>query len=221
MNRDPDHTEGEQERLLLRRGARALGVELSEGQEEALLRYLDLLYVWNRSAGLTRIPREKAVRLHLLDSLAAQAALAEADRSPCLDLGTGGGLPGLVLAVANPGRDFVLAESNRRRCSFLLEAVRVLGIANVRVAQGDVADLPQSSPYPLVISRAFRPPAEFLAIASGLTAKGGRVVLLMADPSETDLSALEAGSGLVLKDCRRLVLPGGDEPRAIVVFAKP
>lgn len=199
----------------LEEGARELGVELTPDQRARLLRYLDLIYVWNRAAGLTTISRDNALRLHLLDSLAAATAIHE---GPCLDLGTGAGLPGLVLAVATPELSFVLVESNRKRCSFLLEVIRLLPVANARVVESAVEDLPAEELYPTVISRAFRPPAEFLAIARGLVRPRGEVVLLLASPSESDLARLEEGVGFPVAACHRLTLPGGREPRAIVTF---
>lgn len=216
------HSEhGRSEGRQLADGARELGVPLDDAQRDILLRYVDLLYVWNRAAGLTTIPRENAVRLHVLDSLAAAPVLAAAPRGaegPVVDLGTGAGLPGLVLAVARPETSFVLVESNRKRCSFLLEALRVLALANVRVVESAVEDLPREVLYPTVISRAFRPPAEFLQIARRLVAPGGSIVLLLADPTDEDLAALEQGIGLAVEVCRRVRLPGGIEPRAIVRF---
>jgi len=199
----------------LREGCGELGVSLSETQYDKLLRYLDLLYIWNRAAGLTTIPRENAVRLHLLDCLAARFAV---DRGPCLDLGTGAGLPGMVLAIAAPAIDFVLVESNRKRCSFLLEVIRVLVVPNATVQQCDVESLPNDFRYPIVMSRAFRPPAEFLVIAAPLVASQGRVVLLMADPTQLTLDDLAAGSGMKVEGIRRLRLPGGGEPRSIVTL---
>lgn len=188
---------------------------MSPSQYDKLLRYLDLLYIWNRAAGLTTIPRQDAVRLHLLDSLAALAAV---DQGPCLDLGTGAGLPGMVLAIASPAMEFVLVESNRKRCSFLLEVIRVLGVPNARLVQGDVESLPHYPSYPVVVSRAFRPPAEFLAIAVPLVEPGGKVVLLMADPTQKVLDELASGCGFPIEGVRRVRLPAGGEPRAIVSF---
>lgn len=203
---------------LLRAGCLELGVALSPEAEGKLLRFVDLIYVWNRAAGLTTIPRDNAVRLHVLDSLAALGAI---DQQPCLDLGTGAGLPGLVLAMASPATSFVLVESNRRRCSFLLEAVRVLALGNVRVVESSVEALPQDIRYPLVISRAFRPPAEFLDIAAGLVESGGKIVLLLAEPTEDDLAGLAGSVGMPVETVSRLQLPGGGEPRAIVSFRAP
>ena len=199
----------------LQSGAAELGVALSSEQEAELLRYLDLIYVWNRAAGLTTIVRANAVRLHLLDSL---ATLASVSGNPCLDLGTGAGLPGLVLAIVTPATSFVLVESNRRRCSFLLEVVRVLGLRNVQVIESDVESLPKDIRYPVVISRAFRPPPEFARIASRLVAGDGRVVMMLADPTSSELEELKAVSGLRVAETRRFSLPGGGERRTVVVL---
>jgi len=200
---------------LLRAGCEELGVALTTAQHDQLLRYLDLFYVWNRSAGLTTIARTDAVRLHLLDSLAALGAVAG---DLCLDLGTGGGLPGVALAIASPATRFVLVESNRRKCSFLLEAVRTAGLGNVRVVEADYERFEPDERFPTVISRAFRPPPEFLAISRRFLAPQGRVVLLLADPSEQELRDLAFGGGFSLEGCRRLRLPGGGEPRAVATF---
>jgi 16S rRNA (guanine527-N7)-methyltransferase len=200
---------------LLSEGCDELGVSLSASQHDLLLRYLDLLYVWNRSAGLTTIARPDAVRLHLLDSLAAVDAITG---GPCLDLGTGGGLPGIVLAVVRPALSFVLVESNRRKCSFLLEVVRSLGLANVRVIESDYDRFAPEQSFPIVVSRAFRPPAEFLEISHRFVAPGGHVVLLLADPSDSELAVLAEESGFRIESCRRVKLPRGREPRTVVAF---
>ncbi len=203
------------EAALLEQGARELGVDLGEETARRLLAYLDLVYVWNRHAGITTIARPDAVRLHVLDSLAVASELGG---SPVLDLGTGGGLPGMVLAIVLPERDFVLAESNRKRCSFLHEVVRQLGLRNVRVVEGDVDRLSEPAGYPTVVSRAFRPPLEFLRTARPLVAAGGKVLLLTAAVADEELRTLGAGAGLDLVAAKRFELPGGREPRAIASF---
>jgi 16S rRNA (guanine527-N7)-methyltransferase len=200
---------------LLREGCEELGVSLTPAQHETLLRYLDLIYVWNRSAGLTTIARTDAIRLHLLDSLAALDAVPE---GPCVDLGTGAGLPGMVLAAARPAVSFVLVESNRRKCSFLLEAARSLSLANVQVVESDYERFTPDPRFPTVISRAFRPPADFLEISRRFVGPHGHVVLLLADPSDAALAELADQAGFRITSCRRLLLPGGGEPRAVVRF---
>jgi 16S rRNA (guanine527-N7)-methyltransferase len=211
VNSGPARGEAE----LLREGCEDLGMGLTAAQHESLLAYLDLLYVWNRSAGLTTIPRRDAVRLHLLDSLAALSAI---DTGPCLDLGSGGGLPGLVLAIACPSLSFVLLESNRRKCSFLLEAARITELANVRVLESNYERFQPEAPFPTVVSRAFRPPAEFLRVAQRFVQPAGRVVLMLAGMTEDELSSLACSSGYALVGCRRFQLPFGREPRTIATF---
>ncbi len=205
------------DRELLSTGSRELGVELDEEQTSSLLTFLDQIYIWNRLAGLTTIPRENAARLHILDSLAARPFVRT---GPCLDIGTGAGLPGLVLAVVLPAVRFVLVESNRKRCSFLSETSRLLGLKNVEIVQSDIETFAPEPRYPTVISRAFRPPSEFLQIAGKLVREDGEIVLLMADPTTEFLSELERNSGFSASRERRFALPGGGEPRTIVSFRR-
>ncbi len=200
---------------LLEEGSAALGTALTPEQTGRLLGYLDLLYVWNRTAGLTTIPPGDAVRLHVLDSLSVLPSIVD---GPCLDLGTGAGLPGIVLAIARPDVLVELVESNRKKCSFLLEAVRRLGLRNVRVLQTDADALPEDRKFPTVVSRAFRQPLEFLRTAVRFVAPDGRILLMTANATDTDLRELAGNSGLTLQRCRRLSLPAGDEPRAVATF---
>lgn len=202
-----------EEAAALESGAVELGVELDRTRTERLLAYLELLYAWNRNIGLTTVPREKAVRLHLLDSLSA-SALVEA--GPCLDLGSGAGLPGLVLAIARPDLEFTLLDSSRRRCSFLLEARRRLLVSNVRVVEGDAGSAMTTGSFPVVLSRAFRPPREFLAIGRRFVAEGGCIVLMGSDLGDPELEALSRDSGLGVDRVLRLRLPGGPESRTLV-----
>jgi 16S rRNA (guanine527-N7)-methyltransferase len=211
--------ESRTEQELLAAGAQALGFALDSKQVEILVRYLDLLYFWNRSAGLTAIARPDAVRLHLLDSLLALPLPAS---DTCADLGTGAGLPGIVLAVTDPQRRFTLVETNRRKCSFLMEAVRSLDLSNVEVVERDADHLvADGRRFPLVVSRAFRSPLAFLRTAAGLLERGGQAVSMLANPSESEVAALVADSGLVLLEERRSLLPGGGEPRTILVLGFP
>lgn len=98
---------------LLRRGAAQLEIALTAEQEEKLLAYVALLHKWNKAYNLTAIrePRDMVVR-HLLDSLAVLPWLSEAET---LDVGTGAGVPGIVLAVMRTEQNFVLLDSNGKK----------------------------------------------------------------------------------------------------------
>ncbi len=205
------------EQSRLRRGAEELGVSLGEAELDKLLAFLERLYLWNKSAGLTSIDRSQAVRLHLLDSLAAVPLLEGAAR--IADLGSGPGLPGIPLAIALPSSQLVLVESRRRKCSFLCETVRELGLDNCRVEQIDAYDYSGAEGLDAVIARAFLAPADLLALAAPLLRPGGRL-LVMAGHAHIDdqLHESAAGLGLSRRQVVKLQLPGGNESRQLLVF---
>jgi 16S rRNA (guanine527-N7)-methyltransferase len=115
---------------------------------------------------------------HLIESLALRALLRGRRLA---DIGTGAGLPGVPLAIAEPGREFSLIESRLKRVRFLRHVTAELGIANATVVHGRAEDLPTGAPFDTVLARAVAPPAELLAIARPLTAPGGVLLLLTAE----------------------------------------
>ena len=206
------------ERDRLVQGCAALGVPLEAADPDRLLAYLEQLYTWNSSASLTTVPRSQALRLHLLDSLAAAQSLAPL--GSVADLGSGGGLPGLPLAVVRPGARFSLIERRRRRCSFLSAAARTLHCDNVEVVNAVVADLPDQT-FDCVISRAFRDPQTFVNAAYRLLQPGGRVVVMAARLEERLPAALAASQeDLEVVEDGAFTLPGGDEARRILVLQR-
>ncbi len=202
----------------LMEGAHTLGVALTAEQAERLLDYLDRLYLWNRSARLTSVAAEDAPRLHLLDSLSLFPLLDGA--RTVADLGCGAGLPGIPLALVEARTAFTLVESNRRKCNFVRESVRALGLDNVRVVEGDVTKLAASGErFAAVVGRAFRPPLEFVRLAARLIEDGGSIVVMGGRLSDGTVEAAAAAvPGLRLLDDRRFTLPGGSERRRIVVL---
>ncbi|MBI5505483.1 MAG: 16S rRNA (guanine(527)-N(7))-methyltransferase RsmG [Deltaproteobacteria bacterium] len=208
-----------EERDALVCGATDLGVVLNAEQASKLIDFLDLLYVWNRASRLTKVVREDAVRIHLLDSLSVCPLLSP---RTVADLGSGAGLPGIPLAVARPDLRFHLVESNRRRCSFLYEVVRTLDLSNASVVETDVESLGRSGrSFDTVLSRAFRPPAEFLVIAGRLLAVGGRAIVMGGESRPCVSScSLEHRAVLEVEFERRLALPLGGEKRSLVALRR-
>jgi len=200
-------------------GARSLGVELAEEQASDLVDFLDVLYFWNRSTRLTSIVRAEAVRLHLLDSLSAAPAL---DSGTVADLGSGAGFPGVPLSVARPDIRFCLVESNRRRCSFLHEALRRLGRTNVSVLETDVETLVRGGRrFDTVVSRAFRPPLDCLELARELVPVGGRAIIMSGPQGRADVGfTSRLASAMALESERCLVLPSGNETRMLMTFRR-
>jgi 16S rRNA (guanine527-N7)-methyltransferase len=210
----------EAEALELGVGARELGVELDDQQVETLLAYLDLLYFWNASAGLTSVDRDAAVRLHVCDSLAVLPDLVGVGE--LVDLGSGGGLPGIPIAIARPHVRVVLVESKRRKASFLNEAVRTLRLGNCVVLEEDARVLGASGRrFDALTARAFMPPAQVVELAAPMVAEGGILALLCGPQVDADELSGEKHSGLLrLRSARAYRLPGSSESRRIIVLER-
>ncbi|HEU0204802.1 MAG TPA: 16S rRNA (guanine(527)-N(7))-methyltransferase RsmG [Burkholderiaceae bacterium] len=140
------------------------------------MRFAALLLRWNAIHNLTAIERAADVGpLHLLDSLAIIPALQ--DRAPpgelrILDVGSGGGLPGIPLAIAWPHAHVVLLDKVRKKTAFLQHAKTQLQLANVEVAHARV-EAWQAPPFPLIVSRALTTLSDFVALTDHLLAEGG------------------------------------------------
>jgi 16S rRNA (guanine527-N7)-methyltransferase len=165
-----------------------MAVPLNESARERLIAYLRLLTHWNGAYNLTAVrdPREMVPR-HLLDSL---SVLPYLEGEQCLDVGSGAGLPGLVLAVARPAAAWVLLDSSAKKCRFLTHAKGQLAIDNVRVERSRVEDFHPGARFSTIISRALSTLAEFVAGTEHLLAPGGRLLAMKGRNAEHDLSAL-------------------------------
>lgn len=168
-------------------GLAAMEVDLEEQRRGQLIAYLGLLQRWNRAYNLTAVrdPLEMVNR-HLLDSLSALPYL-RAGR--CLDVGSGAGLPGLVLAVARPDLAWVLLDSNAKKCRFLEHVRLVLQVENVRVERCRVEDFHPGAVFSTIISRALSNLADFVSGASHLLAPGGCLLAMKGRNAQHELAA--------------------------------
>ena len=164
----------------LHTGLTALGEDPASHPCNKYLSYLHLLQHWNRAYNLSGI-RAPARMLthHVLDSL---AVLPHLHGVRCLDVGSGAGLPGLILALARPETHWVLLDSNGKKVRFLNQCVRELAIANVEVVQARVESYEPAAPFDTIISRAFGSLVEFHVATVRLLAPGG-VLLAMKGPA--------------------------------------
>ena len=182
-----------------------------------LRRYLDLLARWNRTYNLTAIrdPGEM-VTLHLLDSLSMHAHVDGVSR--LADLGTGAGLPGIPLAIARPGLEVTLVESNGKKARFLREAVRSLGLANARVAESraEAVDLPGA--FDAITARAMATLADILAGGGHLLAPGGRLLAMKGVRPDAEVAALPVG--WEVQAIHPLAVPGLGAERHLVVVGR-
>ncbi|MBI5626279.1 MAG: 16S rRNA (guanine(527)-N(7))-methyltransferase RsmG [Nitrosomonadales bacterium] len=166
----------------LQQGIVQLGIALDVEAQRKLLDYLALLYKWNKVYNLTAIhDPQQMVSHHLLDSLAVMPHLWA---GRWLDVGCGAGLPGLVLAVAQPDWQFTLLDSNNKKTSFVQQAVIELDLRNVSVYCVRVEEWQPTERFDGIISRAFSELGEFLRNTRHLLAQHGRWAAMKGAPQQ-------------------------------------
>ena len=168
-------------------GIKALSLDLNEKQTEQLLDYLALLAKWNSVYNLTSVrdPRQMVTH-HLLDSLAAVPAFVDARN--VLDVGAGGGLPGIVLAIARPDIAVSLIDTVHKKTAFLKQVKAELQLANVTVYTAKVQEVVVPAPFDVITSRAFADLSDFVNWSGHLLEQGGRFIALkgVAPPEEQE-----------------------------------
>lgn len=194
-------------------GIAELGITATPEQHEKLLGYLALLRKWNAVYNLTAIrDQEQMVSHHLLDSLAVLPYLWP---KRWLDVGCGGGLPGLVLAVMRPDWSFTMLDSNSKKTGFVQQAAIELGLRNVNVYCARVEDWQATEKYDGIISRAFAEAGEFVALTRHLLADGGRWAAMKGAP-EQELARLP--EGIRVEKIVTLRVPKLEAARSLVVL---
>jgi 16S rRNA (guanine527-N7)-methyltransferase len=191
-----------------------MGVELDQAQVALLHRYLDLLQKWNAAYNLTAIRSRAAMEVeHVLDSLAVAPHLPAAPAT-VVDVGTGAGLPGLVLAIARPQHRYVLVDSNGKKTRFLTQAAHELGLANVEVRQARIEDLPVPAGEVTVVSRAFAALPDMAQACAALLAAGAQLLAMKGLCPDEEMAALPA----TVRVARviPLMVPGLDKARHLV-----
>lgn len=194
---------------------------LDEALAAPLLAYLALLARWNRAYNLTAVRDPRAmVSRHLLDSLAVHAAVAPvAARGGSLaDLGTGPGLPGIPLAIALPGLQVALVESNGKKARFLREAVRTLGLGNARVVESRIESVDAPGTFDAITARALATLPGILELGGHLLAPGGRLLAMKGVVPDDEIAALPAG--WKVERVEPLAVPGLEGERHLVVVSR-
>lgn len=199
---------------LLSTGLDQLGLSLSEAQQNLLLDYIALLQKWNKVYNLTAVREpEKMLYQHLLDSL---AVLPYVEKGRLLDVGTGGGLPGIVLAIARPELDITLLDSNQKKTTFLRQASIELGLKNVKVECTRVDDYHPSTTFDMVISRAFSELAEFVRLTAHLCRHDGKLLAMKGVYPHDEVAQLPPQ--FQHNEVVALNVPGLDAQRHLVII---
>jgi 16S rRNA (guanine527-N7)-methyltransferase len=187
----------------LQRGLDELALTLPAAAQEKLLAYMDLLAKWNKTYNLTAIREpEKMLSHHLLDSL---AVLPHLPAGPTADVGSGGGLPGIPLAIADPGRRVTLNDANQKKSVFLQQAVIELKLSNADVHAGRVQSWRPAQRFACVITRGFAELAEFLSTCRHLVAPGGVLAAMKGVFPRAELDRVSGSADC--RDVRRLQVP--------------
>jgi 16S rRNA (guanine527-N7)-methyltransferase len=198
---------------MLAAGAKQLNVTLTDQQQMQLLQYLALLQRWNKAYNLTAIrdPKEMLVK-HVLDSLAVVPYVTS---QRLLDVGTGPGIPGLILAIVWPERQIDLLDSNLKKMRFVRQVIRELALENAQVIQQRVEDYQPTTPYDGVISRAFAELGLFVSLTRHLLRSSGRW-WAMKGYGEQELDQLP--TGVEMEKVIELAVPHLDARRTLVVL---
>lgn len=198
---------------VLERGIGALGLDLDAAQTGQLLDYLALLAKWNSVYNLTSVRDPmQMVTQHLLDSLAAVPAFAEAKN--VLDVGAGGGLPGIVLAIARPAMKVALIDTVHKKTAFLTQVKAELGLANVTVHTARVEQLQVPHKFDVITSRAFADLSDFVNWSGHLLAEGGQFIALKGVAPEEERARLP--EPWKVSELRILQVPGLNAERHLV-----
>lgn len=200
----------------LSRGAEQMGIALSEHQAEQLLAYMALLNKWNKAYNLTAVrdPNEMVSR-HLLDSL---SVLPHVEQGRWLDVGSGGGMPGVILAIMLPDSDFTLLDSNGKKTRFLTQVRLELGLDNMQVINSRVEAFSPDRPFDGIVSRAFSSLADFTELTRHLSTPQTRWLAMKGLYPQDELLAL--ADDFRVQRSIELSVPGSDASRHLLVLQR-
>jgi 16S rRNA (guanine527-N7)-methyltransferase len=192
--------------------ANELGIDLDESQLDVLWRYGVMLRERNEHVNLTSVTTPEGIlTVHMLDSLTLVPHLGDAKR--IIDVGTGGGFPGIPLAVACPQRKFTLIDGTQKKIRFVAEGIEALDIRNAQAIAARGESYPGEKNFDVVVARAVGNLADLLHNAGPLLAPGGRLLAMKGKPPEDEVAALPRGWRA---EITKLVVPGLDAERHLV-----
>jgi 16S rRNA (guanine527-N7)-methyltransferase len=198
--------------ISLAAGLADLGIALPDAAQNQLLAFRDLLLKWNKTYNLTALrDPAQAISHHLLDSL---AILPHVGSGPLLDVGSGGGLPGIPLAIARPELAVSMVDTVQKKTTFLQQVVIELGLKNVTVHHARVEEMPGQ--YAQISSRAFAELGLFISLTRHLLAPDGRWLAMKGVRPDDELKALPAD--ITVEAIIPLTVPWLDAERHLIIL---
>lgn len=200
----------------LHQGARQLGLSLTNSQVDQLLAYMALLNKWNKAYNLTAVRNpDEMVSRHLLDSL---SILPFVEPGNWLDVGSGGGMPGLILAIMQPQSRFTLLDSNGKKTRFLTQAKIELKLDNLTVVNTRVEAFSPEQPFDGIVSRAFSALNDFVQLTRHLGTPTTRWLAMKGQYPADELAALPVDFQLLAS--HTLQVPGCQGSRHLLILQR-
>ena len=201
---------------ILKSGASALDLTLTDAQFEQLLAYLALIQKWNKVYNLTAVrdPQEMLTH-HLLDSLTAIAPLVrhtQGQATKVLDVGSGGGLPGIVLAICRPELDVSCVDTVGKKAAFIQQVAATLKLPNLRGIHARVETL--TGPFDVICCRAFASLPDFVSWSRGALAEQGVWMAMKGKHPQVEIEGLPGDVNVF--HVEPLTVPGLDVERCMV-----
>ena len=200
----------------LQAGARALGLSVDDGQLRQLLAYLDLLAQWNKVYNLTAVrnPQDMLTH-HLLDSLSVIAPLQRHTQGRAvklLDVGSGGGLPGVAIAICCPEIDVTCVDAVAKKTAFIQQVSGALALPNLYARHARIETI--HTPHDVIVSRAFAALPDFVSWSAGALAQEGIWLAMKGKHPTDELAALP--ENVEVFHVEQLQVPGLDAERCLV-----
>lgn len=203
----------------LEQGQAALGLQLSAAQQSLLIDYLAMLEKWNSVYNLTAVrDPQQMLTLHLMDSLAIVPLVRRLGLRHVLDVGSGGGLPGIPLAVSMPEIRVAMVDTVQKKVAFQNQVKAELKLLNIRSYHARVEALTLTERPDCIVSRAFSELAVLVTLAGHLLAPGGRILAMKGQQPERESAALPADWRLV--ETVDMQVPELDAQRCVLVLER-
>lgn len=204
----------------LEEGITQLGIKATAEQQQKLLGYMDLLKRWNKTYNLTALKTDEQILAHhILDSLAVvkplQDRFASLDSLRGLDVGSGGGLPGVVLAIMNPTWQITCVDAVEKKTSFVMQVAGMLGLKNLKSKHTRIESY-DIEPVDLVISRAFASLADFANWSGHHVSSTGSLVAMKGHYLENEVDELRAQSNWDIEQYLPIQVPQLDAERCLI-----